>query len=375
MQAQDSAKIDRYSRAFEQYSYLVEWLESGQCPISHSDVERGIRDRGMELMRLLYEAHLDGRTQREREKAMRIVHEPGAEVRTRWRGIESDFGRVGFGRLGYKRAGRPAEFPLDRELNLPDELYSLEVRQRSAIEAARGCWDEVVSTIDRSSGAHVPKRQAQQLAVRAAEDFDAFYEQRVHPANDVIGPKALEVASCDGKGVTMLEKGLREDTRKAAQKAKQDAVRGDPMAPKKLRRHDKRMAIVTANWEQERQPRTAEQILANLDRRAGDKKPKGPRPEHKRVRASIEKSQADGIAEMFDEIERRDPGAQRTTVVLVDGEEKQLEQIKRQAELRKRPVAIAIDLIHVIHYLWIARYLPCSRNATTTQSWLRSQPM
>ncbi len=66
------------------------------------------------------------------------------------------------------------EFPLDRELNLPEESYSLEVRQRVAFEAQRSSWDEVVSTMDRDSGAHVPKRQAQQMAKRAAQDLEAF---------------------------------------------------------------------------------------------------------------------------------------------------------------------------------------------------------
>ncbi len=107
------------------------------------------------------------------------------------------------------------------------------------------------------------------------ESDNAFYQQSVGPDNDVLSPTALEVASCDSKGVTMLKKGLREATRKVAEQAQTQTKRTDPMAPRKQRKHDKRMAIVTANWEQERQPRTAEQILANLDRQPGAKKPRG----------------------------------------------------------------------------------------------------
>jgi hypothetical protein len=169
----------------------------------------------------------------------------------------------------------------------------------------------------------------------------------------------------------MLKKGLREATRRAADQAQAQVKRTDPMAPKKQRKHDKRMAIVTANWEQERQPRTAEQVLANLDRQPHAKKPRGPRPHNKRVCASVQKSQAQGISEMFDEIERRDPQHQRTTVVLVDGEEKQLAQVQKQAESRKLTLWIILDLIHVIHYLWIGAHVLCRKEAASTEAYVR----
>jgi hypothetical protein len=49
------------------------------------------------------------------------------------------------------------------------------------------------------------------------------------------------------------------------------------MAPNKPRNHDKRMAVVTANWKQVRQPSTAEQIMATLHDSVGHKKSKGLR--------------------------------------------------------------------------------------------------
>ena len=373
MQTHTRLEVDFFSEAREQFGQAIAWLNSPNCPKAHSELERQLLDRGMELLRALLQGQLNRLSDRERQQVPSRTPEPGVQVRTRARDIESDFGRVTLGRLGYTRKGRDAEFPLDRELNLPEELYSLQVRQRVGIESQRGCWDDAVSTVQRYSGAHVPKRQAQQLAARAAQDFDAFYEAMGKAENDALTPKAIEVASCDGKGVTMLKQGLRDDTRKAAEQAKEGAVRGDPMAVKKLRKHDKRMAIVTANWEQERQPRTAEQILANLDRRPDEKKTSGPRPHNKRVRASVHKSQAEGIAEMFDEIERRDPAAERTTVVLIDGELNQLEQVKTQALARRRTISIVIDLIHVIHYLWIAGYALCGKNSNTTETWVRER--
>lgn len=371
MQAQTQLGIDHYSEPREKLEEIIGWLQSSDGPRTHADVERGIRDRSWELLRATEQAFLEERFDAERMLAASVPVESGVKVRVRERLIEGEFGRVTHRRLGYARAGHQTEFPADRDLNLPKEMFGLEVRQRTAFEAQRGCWTEVVKSVDRNSGAHVAQRQAQQLAERAAQDFDAFYELTDSPVNDTLSTRALEVASCDSKGVTMLDQGLRDETRKAAHNAKASASRGDPMAPKKLRKYDKRMAIVTANWEQERQPRTAEQIMANLDRSPGHKKSKGPRPQSKRVRASVEKTQAEGIQEMFDEIERRDPCAERTTVVLVDGEERQIAEINRQAKERGMSIRLILDLIHVIHYLWIAGAVLCGKDPKQTEGWVR----
>jgi hypothetical protein len=52
-----------------------------------------------------------------------------------------------------------------------------------------------VQQIDQRTGGHVPTRQAEQLTVRAAQDFEAFYEQRAQPANDTLDREALLLMS------------------------------------------------------------------------------------------------------------------------------------------------------------------------------------
>jgi len=47
-------------------------------------------------------------------------------------------------------------------------------------------------------------------------------------------------------------------------------------------------------------------------------------PRNKRVAASVTKSYAEGIAEMFDEAQRPNPDGERRNIVLVDGDEKQI---------------------------------------------------
>ena len=94
------------------------------------------------------------------------------------RHLETTFGTVQVERLGYARRGDDSLHPLDAALHLPPERYSLEVRRRVAEAAASRSFDEARLELSRGTGAEVPKRQAEQLVVRAAQDFDAFYETR-----------------------------------------------------------------------------------------------------------------------------------------------------------------------------------------------------
>jgi hypothetical protein len=56
--------------------------------------------------------------------------------------LESIFGTVEVARPGYRAAGTSSLNPLDGALNLPPEKYSLEVRRRVAMEAAKSSFDE-----------------------------------------------------------------------------------------------------------------------------------------------------------------------------------------------------------------------------------------
>jgi hypothetical protein len=364
MSAQGAPEVDAFDAAREELEATIgELRERGACP--HTEVIAALRRRGAEVQRRLLQAWMDRLFELERTETALWPRPAGSEVRVRARRLETDFGRITVKRHGYALAGEPsAAFPMDGVLNLPEEIYALSLRRRVAEEAVGESFDAAVDSVDRTTSGHVPKRQSEELVVRAARDFDAFYETRPQAANDTLGPRALQVMSCDSKGVTMRPEALRDATRKEAEAAKTQAVRGDPMAARKLRRHDKRMAITTAVWEQERHPREASDIVASLRRapHAAKPKKKAPRPQNKRVAASLEKSQAKGIAEMFDEAHRRNPGGARENVVLVDGEVRQLEVIEAEAKSREMPVRIVLDVIHVIHYLWLIAMVLCRKD-------------
>lgn len=52
-------------------------------------------------------------------------------------------------------------------MNFAPELYPIEFQHRAVVE-----------TIDKITGAHVPKRQAEENVRRTAWGFDVFYETR-----------------------------------------------------------------------------------------------------------------------------------------------------------------------------------------------------
>lgn len=372
-----AAERDPFRAPREYLEETLAWLAAADAPTDHSELEDGLKVRGDEVMRLAYQAHLDRLSAAERKDVTRGDKPAGVTVRSRTRQLESTFGRVRFRRLAWKPKGTPARYPLDERLNLPADVYSHPLRRRTAEEARRGSWEQAIETVDGTTAAHVPKRQAEEITARAAKDFEAFYAE-LAPANDAASANALLMLSTDGKGIKMRPESLRDATRKEAEAeaAAVGAVRGDPMAEKKLRKHDKRMAVVTAVWDQERHVRTPAEVVDNLRRDRGPSPEKkaqraaAPKPQNKRVWATVEKDMASGIAEMLDEAKRRDPNNSRTTVVLVDGDDRQSRLVQEEARARNVRITIVLDVIHVLSYLWKAGFALCKHNEAMAAAWV-----
>jgi hypothetical protein len=362
---------DPFYPARQSFDAIVAWaLRTG--PTDHSEVECAVEERGRELLRLVYQGWFDQIAATERREAAKNASESeGTRVNARGRQLESMLGRVHPVRLEYRTAGeKKGRLPLDARLNLPATLYSHPLQKRVAAEAQARAWEGVVKQVDETTSAHVPKRQAQQIAHAAVTDFEAFYAQR--PVNDALGENTLLVGSSDAKGVRMLPTALRDATRKLAEVEQAEAVRGDPMAPKKLRCHDKRMAAVGAVWAQEPVRRTADDIIAEVQRTPESKagRPKLPPPTNKRVWASVVNGVCASVGEMFDEFDRRDPKLTRTAAVLVDGEQNQQSAVLDHARSHQRSITIVLDLIHVIHYIWLAGFALCRRKDSAAAEWV-----
>jgi hypothetical protein len=375
MAAQRVAFVDPFARARAElegvFNLLTEAGASHHVALGKLVVE-GMARVGAHA----FQGHLDALFAKEQQEVEHWARPEGSEVRVRTRHLETDHSRMTVRRHGIKLAGeKEARFPMDQHLSLPPEIYALSLREGIADAAVEASFARSVERVDRATAGHVPKRQAEQQVVRAAADFEAFYATRTPPANDTLSRKALQVMSADGKGVTMRPEALRDATRKAAEAANADAIRGDPMAERKARRSDKRMAVVTAVWEQEPHRRSAQDVLDRLRRDPEGRKrqprsDKAPRPQNKRVAASVVKSNAEGVAEMFDEAQRRNRDGSRRNVVLLDGDEKQIEYVEAEARKRQMPITVVLDLIHVIHYLWTIALLLCGGVHKEADAWV-----
>jgi hypothetical protein len=328
------------------------------------EIERMMRTAGRELMREMMQAHFDRRSAQERE--VDVCDAKGVErarVREGRRTVMTEFGEVYLDRKLYQADGAEALAPLDAAMELPDEKYSLAVRRIVAEEAARASFDEVVELVRKQSGAEVPKRQAEELAVRAARDFDDFYRDRLREPED---SDHLVILSFDGKGIPTLHRDLREATRKAAEATPR---RLHTRLTKGEKPNRKRMAEVATVYSIEKWPRTIADVLHGVhDKR--DKAARRTRPTNKRVWASIVHSPQQVIRDAFDEALRRDPERRRRWVVLVDGNKDQLARIKRAAKEAGVEITIVLDIVHVLEYLWSAAYAFNADGSTEAEAWV-----
>lgn len=158
-------------------------------------------------------------------------------------------------RLLYQAPGVAGIAPLDAALGLPAEKYTHELRRIVAEESAKSSFDDVVELIEKRTGGSVPKRQVEELTVRAAQDFDAFYADRLCEPEIT---DDLLILSFDGKGIAMCHAALREATRKAAAAA-------EPKLHTRLAKGEKpnrkRMAQVATVYSSAPWPRTSADVL------------------------------------------------------------------------------------------------------------------
>lgn len=353
MSAVAAVEANGFEKAREWYTAIERFVVSSEAAsMKESDIERELEKRGRELMRRLMQAHLDVRGPGEAAEGMAEGADGVTRVRERLheRGLETIFGEVRVERLGYGAEGVESLHPLDAELNLPVELYSHEVRRRAAEEAAKDSFDEVVRTLQTATGAKVGKRQVEQLVVRAAADFDVFYEKR-QKLKAAKGGESIVAITVDAKGVVMRREDLREKTRKKAEQSQHKLVRRLSRGEK---RNAKRMATVAAVYTVAPYIRTAEQMVRGLAPHNERDSQQRPRPQNKRVWASLEKTPEDILTEAFREAKRRDPGGIKTWVALVDGNETQIDILTKLFDKEKRAVRIVLDFIHVAERVWKA---------------------
>lgn len=366
--SQNGVGNDEYSPAALKFNRIEGWLQSEEARgKEHSEVESQLMRDGMEVLRLLFQGYLDGRSAAE-VKEKNVVGTDGVK-RTHCRQhcdrqLETLFGTVVVDRLSYGHGGVMSLHPLDVKLNLPSDKYSHGLQRLAAEEASKVSFDEAVKSIETMTGGKVPKRQVEQLVVEAAQDFEEFYQKRKSDgAEETNDPLVLTM---DGKGIVMKNEALREGTKKRAeeQQGKRKARLG-----KGEKRNRKRMATVASVYSIERHPRTAAEIMGpeKKEKEQAEKKPKARR---KRVWASVEREPEQVTEEMFQEALHRDPERKREWAVLVDGDERQIGRIVDGGRQHSVSLTIIVDFIHVLEYLWRAAFCFFEEGSKETEAWV-----
>jgi hypothetical protein len=184
------------------------------------------------------------------------------------------------------------------------------------------------------TGMSIPKRSLGAILQDVTQDFDAFYAQRLAPPWQQTA--SILVAAIDGKGIPMV---------------KPERVQHSARRRKGQKANRKKMATVAAVFTRAPWVRTPEQVVASLFPTDSDQTiepgPSPPRPEHKRVWASLTKGKAAVIEEVAQEVRRRDPENQKIHVALTDGERGLQDLVDDRLK-----ITLILDLLHVLERVW-----------------------
>lgn len=219
-----------------------------------------------------------------------------------------------------------------------------------------------MEAIDGTTGGHSPKRQCLNIVRDVAQNFEDFYKKKrfIKPEDT----SDLLVLTFDGKGIVMRPEGLRECTKKNAQKSKKLKSRLS-QGEKKDR---KRMAQVAAVYTVQSHIRTAESIMKVSE--DDNVVPFRTPIRNKRVWASVEREAETVIEEAFQEALQRDPKQKRKWVILIDGLPHQIKLIKKVMKRLNVKATIVMDFIHVLEYLWKAAWCFFDKGDDAVEAWI-----
>jgi len=171
-----------FARSREAFAQAEGWLAGPEAAgLDHAAVEEQLAVRGREMLRLLFQDHLDARAAGE-QRLEQVTGPDGIARRRAERGhsrpLASVFGPVEVSRIAYRAPGARNTHPADEQLNLPVGKHSHGLSRLVASAAARGSLAAACAQVTAQTGCPLGSRQCQQLARRVACDFADFYASR-----------------------------------------------------------------------------------------------------------------------------------------------------------------------------------------------------
>jgi hypothetical protein len=345
-----------------------------------------VAGQGRELLRGLVQLALD--IQAGREVRLRGVTGSDGVPRTRaepghGRPVVTQLGEVRVRRIAYRSGVRGAGslFPRDAVLNVPPCGYSWALQRLAEMFCRSGSYEQAHEFVLAATGVSIGKRQLEQITIAAAADAERFYQDRNQDAVAAAGeqepageqerglpPLAL---SADGKGVAMLPEARRRRTKAPEQRVKTFEKRAGTGEKKGC----KRMAETGAVFDvavPDGPARTPEQVM-RPEGGTGGKKP--PRAQNRWYACDITAGRDVTIGKIFDQADRRDPDHLRTWIALADGDNYQLGLFQAAAAARGVTLAIVIDFIHVLEYLWKAAWCFHPPRDPAMEDWVIAQAL
>jgi hypothetical protein len=396
--------------------------------VTLEEMEGRVAGRGRELLCGLVQLGLDTQAAGE-VRLPQVTGRDGVRRARAERGhartVVTRLGAVVVRRIGYRSGikGVPSLFPRDAVLNLPPCGYSWDLQQLAEMFCRSGSYEQGHEFVLAATGVGIGKRQLEQIIIAAAADAERFYQDqdqdqgqdqdeeqdrgraavpaageqepgleqdrgraavpaageqepgleqgRGRAAVPAAGEQepGLELPplgiSGDGKGVAMLP-----GARRGRAKAPEQRVRTfDKRAGTGEKKGHKRMAETGAVFDVLPEPRTPEQVM-----RPGPPGSKTPRRAQNRwYTCDITAGRDVTIGKVFAEADRRDPGHARTWIALVDGDNYQLGLFQAQAAARGITLAILVDFVHVLEYLWKAAWCFHAPRDPAMEDWVIAQ--
>lgn len=342
MMTQETAFLKAQAQFQAIESYLLEASEKGE---RIDQVERELFSQLMLLGKTFLQRFVA--TQGDGDVGPTWEHEGRTLKRsptTHQRRYLSIFGELNIRRWVYaQREGKKATSPLDARLSLPGDEFSYVLEDWLQRLCVKESFHEGVTSLRTLLGVAPSERAAEQMNQRISQNAERFHLTHGTPPAQEEGE--LLVATADGKGVPMRRPLL-------------ERVRSSPRRGKGEKANKKQMAYVGAVYSIDRFPRTADDVLNELQRR--ERREDRPVPQHKRVWAEMTRV-TDGesctgreciFIEMAVACYDRDPQRRKTLVCLLDGE---AGLWSMQSTCLPRAVGI-LDLFHVLERLWVVAH-------------------
>lgn len=284
------------------------------------------------------------------------------------RPYQSIFGPFEISRTVYgSREGQKIGWvPLDQRLDLPESKFSYLLQDWDQHLVVETPYAGVSRTLERILGFSQSVDSLERMSRKMAASVVDFLDTLPPPAMAEEGE--LMVLSADGKGVPI---------RRQAEKGPITAAPSSGPRP-----GAKKMALLGVSYSVDRNPRTPEEVLRALFRmpRAEDLPVSRPSPQHKRLRASLERCEDGGTepatAEIFgwldSERAARNPDATKPLIVLMDGQR----SLWDAAATYFPETSIEIlDLLHVTPRLWDAAYLFHPKTGPSAAQFVRQRTL